>query len=319
MKFRHILIMTAALFYIFAPGNILSNQFDINEQQIESEFLQLLNDGKQAKAEKVIENSLSSYPNSQRLLFLRAACLRSRFLVKDSYPLFIKVAKIDPNTVSGQCSIHILYLDSRKDIDLHFNYLQALVKSYSKDIVIKWMLAVQCRAHDRNKEGAYIYKQILEIWDPGPVLVHQTYANLLDELGDYETALIERRKAVQLEPKGWSYQGLASTLVEMGRFKEANEAFKKSVELSPEESRYWRSWAWGMLKERRLEDVIQISEKAISLNPKEYLAWYYWGRALELQGNEEDAVIKYRQALKIYPEFKHAFSRLKRLVKEYGM
>ena len=92
-----------------------------------------------------------------------------------------------------------------------FADFKKLVDENPDDIMIRWMLAVQCRNWNRNAEGAELYRQILDRWNPGPVLVHQTYANLLDELARFEEALVEHYKAVKMEPAAWSYDGLGNT------------------------------------------------------------------------------------------------------------
>ena len=128
-----------------------------------------------------------------------------------------------------------------------FADFKKLVDENPDDIMIRWMLAVQCRNWDRNAEGAELYRQILERWNPGPVLVHQTYANLLDELGRFEEALVERYKAVKMEPAAWSYDGLGNTLDSLGRYKEASEAHAKAARLAPASLPIWFHWARGLL------------------------------------------------------------------------
>jgi tetratricopeptide (TPR) repeat protein len=217
------------------------------------------------------------------------------------------------DSVSGQGAFHILYLDLKKDTDLHFNALRRLVDENPNDMILRWMIAVQCRAYGKNEEGVKHYLKLLEKWNPGPSLVHQTYGNLLDELNRHEDALAEHRKAVELEPKGWSYQALGNTLVLLNRCTEANEAFRKSVEYSPDRSEFWQSWAWGLLGEGKFQESIAKCEKAIALNPENSIAWEYWGRCLELQGKLQDALQKYRKSVMLNGTDKFAKDHIKDL------
>ncbi len=284
--------------------------------QIESRVLKLLGAGKQSDAEEYLDTYAPQHKNNQRVVFLLACCVRSRFMVREAAPIFAAVAEMGTNSVTGQCALQILYLDVRKDTEQHFDALRGLVESNPGDMMLRWMIAVQCRSFDKNEEGVTHYRKLLEHWSPGPVLVHQTYGNLLEELDKYDEALVERRKAVELEPAGWSYQGLGSTLSSLKRFKEADEAYAKSVELAPDNSSYWASWGWGLMQERRFPEAIAKCEKATSLNPKGYRAYSYWGRCLELQGNKPEAIAKYKRVLELNNNYKYAKERIQALEAE---
>src|ERR1039457_1321085 len=299
MKPLVLLIFLTLTYCMLCHGETNQPSPQLYPSQIESRFLELLSAGKQSEAEDLIETYTSMYPNNQRMVFLRASCLRSRFMVREAAPLFASVIELEPNSVYGKGALQILYLDLKKEPGQHFEVLRRLVLENPNDMMLRWMIAVQCRAYDKNEEGMKHFQKLLEKWNPGPVLVHQTYGNLLDELKRHVEALVEHRKAAELEPKGWSYQGLGNTLVLLNRCADANEIFKKSVELSPERSEYWQSWAWGLLCEGKFDESIAKCEKAITLNPENYIAWEYWGRCLELQGKLQDALQKYRKSVMI--------------------
>lgn len=288
----------------------------LSPSQVEQRVLQFFNDGKQAEAEKLLETYAPTYRDNQRIVFLLAACVRSRFMVRRAAPIFVAVANMGTNSVQGKCALYILYLDARRDVDHNFAALRTLVDANPNEIMLRWMIAVQCRAYNKNEEGVTHYKKILEKWNPGPVLVHQTYGNLLDELGKYEDALVERRNAVKLEPEGWSYQGLGNTLASMNRFAEANEAYQKSVELAPDRSSYWRSWAWGLLRQGNVSGALAKCKKAVALDPQEYRAWADWGSCLERMGDRQGALEKYNKAVEVDPSYDYALSRIAALKKE---
>lgn len=282
-------------------------------ERLESQFLELLSAGKQSDAEKLLNTNIKNYKNNQRVVFLLACCVRSRFMVRDAAPIFKAVVNMGTNSPTGQCAFHILYLDAKKDSDQHFSALRDLAENNPDDLMLRWMMAVQCRTYDKNEEGCKHYAYLLKKWSPGPVLVHQTYGNLLDKLNRFEEALVERRKAVELEPAGWSYQGLGDTLVSLSRFKEANEAYSKSVELAPEDPSYWRSWARGLGQEKRYPEAIAKCKKALSINPKDYKALGSWGWYLEAQGKIKEAIEKFKEALAINSSYEYAKNHMKNL------
>lgn len=293
-------------------------QPSLSPAKIEARVLKLLNEGRQSDAEELLETEAKVHRDNQRVVFLRACCLRSRFLVSEAAAVFSAVADMGRNSITGQCAVHILALDAEKDVEKHFDALRELVDRNPNDIMFLWMIAVQCRAYDRNEEGLAHYAKIFEQWNPGPVLVHQTYGNLLHQLHRYEEALVERRKAVELEPAGWSYQGLGNTLASLNRFAEANQAYVKSVEYSPSHAAYWRSWGWGLLREKKIPEPIEKCRKAVALDPNDYRAWSYWGRGLHLQGNLQDALAKCRKAVKINKSFAYANKHMKEVETQLG-
>jgi len=116
---------------------------------------------------------------------------------------------------------------------------------------------------------------------------------------------------VSFEPKGWSYQGLGNTLGYLRRFDEANDAYKKAVELEPADSYYWSSWAWGLMQTQNLDESISKCKKAISIDSNNFDAWGYWGLNLEQQGKLSDALLKYKKAVNINPSYQLGRERIK--------
>jgi TPR repeat protein len=269
----------------------------LTPQQAELGILKLLSDGKQAQAEFMLGIYEPFYQN-QRVTFLLGCCTRSRFRTGEAARIFAAVADMGTNTVAGQCALHVLYLDRKKDTDQRFEALRDLVNRNPDDLMPRWMLAVQCRALKRNEEGIVHYGKLLEHWNPGPVLVHQTYGNLLDEVRRYEEALVHRRIAVSQEPKGWTYQGLGNTLSSLGRFKEANEAFARMVEYSPADAAYWNSWARSLRDEGRLPEAFEKFKKAAELGD----SWaqndvgYCYEKGKGVEKNDVESVSWYRLA-----------------------
>lgn len=312
-------------------------------QKVEEEVIELLGSGKQSEAEERLAEELGKYPglerivsimgrnrdtevkkilreqfggfrDQQRLLFLQAACVRSRFDVIKAWQMFLTVFVIDQTTVWARCADQVAFLDSKVEehgpgaADRAFAELTRLADA-TNDVVIRWMLAVQCRNWNKNELGAQQFAKLLEKWKPGPVLVHQTYANILDELKQFEKALVERRLAVKMEPAGWSYDGLGNTLKYLKRYDEALEAHAKAIELDPRRASYWSNWASTLLATKDYEESIAKCQKSLSLDKDYWHAWLIWGDCLQAQGHNEMALEKYQKVLAINP--KHPDIRLK--------
>jgi tetratricopeptide (TPR) repeat protein len=278
--------------------------------QVEAEVMKLLSAGKQSDAEAVVKSNIDRLKENQRMVFLLAALARSRFAVGEAVPIFQYVSKMGTNTVEGACAYEVVQLDLKKDVGRHFMALQELVRSHPDDIMVRWMLAVQCRSLGLNEEGIVHYKKILETWNPGPVLVHQTYGNLLDQLKRYDEALVERRIAVTLEPAGWSYQGLGNTFAAMGSNAFSAAAFSEAVKFEPHEARYWEAWGRVLMRMEQVDEAIVKCNKALALDPDYWVAWSTYGSCMEKQGKWEDAEKAYKRAVAINPNDVYTQGRL---------
>ena len=349
-----ILILVTCL--ILGAVLIVAKDFDdepvMSPQQIEEKVMRELSEGRQAEAEQFLDSQLRGFPDttkvislfeyghrddaakllnskredlrkSQRVFFLLGTLIRSRFDIMTACGIFNVVYAMEKETPAGACALHVCALDSNelhigdpKRVDEEFLAFTKLADANPDDVVIRWMLAVQCRSWARNKDGVVQYKKILEKWNPGPVLVHQTYGNLLDELDRHEEALVERRKAVEMEPSGWTYDGLAIALHGLKRFQEAYEAHGKAIEFEPNNPRNWNNWALTLYDEGKYDEAIEKCETAIELDRHDFRPWWNWGKCLVAQGKKKQALEKYRNSLALQPRNESLRSQVAALEKE---
>ncbi|HEY4308921.1 MAG TPA: tetratricopeptide repeat protein [Pirellulales bacterium] len=306
--------------------------------EFETRFLALLVAGQQNAAEHVLASELARFPKAsqlvqmigrssdqelhdykmqslgeilpaQRALFLQAACERSRFDIVPACNKFNAVWMLDRGSVTAQCAYHVLWMDSQQlaadppsEVERAFRGLRDLADKNPDDLMIRWMLAVQCRNWQRNEEGVAAYKLILQHWQPGPAYVHQTYANLLDGLGRYEDALVERRVAVKMEQAYWTYDGLGVTLDHLSRFDEANAAHATATRMNPGRSENWSNWAISLNGLGKYDKAIEKCQQALRIDPSNGRAYRQWGTALAGQGRPREALEKCKTAASIYGE-----------------
>ena len=256
----------------------------------------LLKQGDQDAAEDAIDRALRSEPDNQRLLFFQAACARSRWSKSEALRLFRRVQQLDRSAPEAECAALMIALDfgilregpaDSRDLALGitgevsadyrdtFAALEKLQQSHPEDPLILWMAAVACREIGKrggekfySELGAKYYEGLLKILDPGPVMLHQTCANILtEELGRYEEALVHRKIAIQQHPSAWTYQGMANTLTELGRFAEADEYYTKSVRCAPDNPTYWSSWAWSLEEREEYQKAFNLYQRIARLAP----------------------------------------------------
>lgn len=286
----------------------------------------MLSTGKQREAEGALEMLVGAFPNDQPLAFAQAVCSRSRWAKGRAAWQFSRVSEMDPSSVEGKCSRYMLKLDARKMVEDNMNGLRLLIQQNPDDPLLLWLMGMVCQDNYKHthkktfaKEGERSYRALLELFDVGPVLLHQTFANILAEQLDLDDEALKHRKiAVELEPASWTYQGLANTLSAMKRYDEANVAYEKLMEFDANSARYWQNWANSLSYEGNLVECIEKCRKAIGVDDGYYKAYNTWGYALERQGKADEAVAVFKKAIAVNPAHPYAYGAIARILKKKG-
>jgi len=200
----------------------------------------LLADGKQSKAEVEIDSLLTAQPEAAPLVFFKGACLRSRFQVGEAVGPLLRTIKTAPSSAEALAAAFILGIDFSANTETALAYLSGLAavqRDYPGSYPIQWMCAVMARSLTAEKSryvptgqrngllsfGVRQYDDLLKRSAPlpGPVLVHQSYANILDSLQSFDEALVHRKIALSMERRPWAIDGMADTLRCLARFDEA--------------------------------------------------------------------------------------------------
>jgi len=214
--------------------------------------MQSLAAGDQNGAEQKLVELLKQDPQNSKAWFLYGVLARSRFDLRGGIIGFAHVIKDSPETPEGLAAACVLGIDFSKDpcsAVYYFNSLVMLCGQNPESVPIHWMSAVMARTLTREAPvsfnlgsdmrtrilnyGVREYETVLRLMDPGigPILVHQTMANMLDDLEGYDLSLIHREIAVKMERNTWTLQGAAHTLFWLGRAAEALPFAKEAADL----------------------------------------------------------------------------------------
>ncbi len=289
------------------PTSARADDAPLTADTVYDEAFHLLAAGDQKGTEAVLQQAAESFPKDVRLAFFRAACMRSRFSVRGSLPLFRHVIDLDRSSVYAQASARILLLDfGHQDPETHFAALALLVAKHSDDPLLTWMAAVQCRSLKKTSEGIAYFETFGKSFDPdhdlpGPVLFHQTYANLLDDAKRYLDALPHRELAVKLEPASWSYQGLGITTSHLHRWVQSEDAFTKATSLDSSDPNIWVTWAFACRDRSDWNGVIEKCSRGVIANPHYVVLWNLWGDANTQLKNYAAALQCYARAMDLAP------------------
>ena len=255
-----------------------------NPDTVYQAAVDLLSEGRQKDAEARVEKACVTYPDDQRLLFLRGVLERSRFHRDDAFKTFSKVYALGADSLQGRAALASTSMDFDMGIEEGLGALRSLIESHPDEILLRWLFAIQCRTHRKYPEEAEEqYLIILNEWNPGPVMVNHTYANILTESLDRpEEALVYRERALEQVQRGWTYQGYANTLRELGRYEEASDAFKTAVEISPRSIAYWRQWGDCLIESGQVAKAYKVYRAAYESGLRDAKILTGLGRANEL-------------------------------------
>ena len=261
--------------------------------------LGLLSSGDQKGAEARLLDELRTHPRNDGAAFISAVCIRSRFERNESAPIFFKTLAAHPNSLEGLTSACILGIDLAKDEGTalyYYNALLVLCRQHPDSIPTRWLAAIMSRTLTRERAayeltgevrerilqaGIREYEAVLTLMSPGPgpVLVHQTMANLLDESQGYDDAWRHREIALQMERAPWSLHSAAGALLSLERPADALPLLQEAIAMRPDIAQYYDRQGKIFWDLGRRREALNAWTRASQLAPNstEYLNVCAWG------------------------------------------
>ena len=129
------------------------------------------------------------------------------------------------------------------------------------------------------------------------------------EQGDFEGAIADYNKAIELNPKdvrAYYNRGVAKKTLK--QYKEAIADYDKAIELNPEDAQAYYNRGNAKHHLKQYKEAIADYDKAIELNPK--YAYVYSNRGfayLEL-GKKEEAIKDFNKAIELDPKYADAYN-----------
>lgn len=273
-----------------------------------AQAVELLSDGRQAEAEDLVESAAKSHRDDVRILFAKAVLDRSRWSKASANVWFAMARKAKGNEALSRAAWLSMKLDRQEEAAGNIAELIRLSDENPDNIFLLWLGAIQCREQGKGNVskkqrqemaeiGKVRYEMLLKHFRLGPVLLHHTYANTLDDLQEYEEALEHRTLAVSMEAKGWSLDGLAFTLYKLKKYDRSNAIYARVLRRNPSGDTYWARWGNTLSAMKRYEEAEEKYRRALHLAPKEGWIWDNLGRCLHNLGKDEEQFEAYQQAV----------------------
>jgi tetratricopeptide (TPR) repeat protein len=129
--------------------------------------------------------------------------------------------------------------------------------------------------------------------------------------GDYAGALVEWRKAVEIDPEdSMARYHLAFALDELGQLGEAIAQYQKAVEFDANNAAAYFSLAFALTRTGKLADGIDAYKKSLEIKPRNPMAEGNLGVALMQTGHTDEARSHIEKALELDPGFANAHNLL---------
>ena len=136
-------------------------------------------------------------------------------------------------------------------------------------------------------------------------------AGELARKGEYASALVEWRKAVEIDPEdGKVRYHLAFALDQQGQLDEAIAQYQKAIEIDPNNGAAYSGLALDLTRTHKLEDGIELYKKSLEIDPKNAVAEGNLAAALIEVGRTDEALSHINKALELDPDFADAHNLL---------
>ena len=266
----------------------------------------------------VYKQGLKTNPTSARLY----ADMGFAYLAKKDYvhsrKMFLKTLKLDPQNPDGYAGLGDLAGIKKKWKEAE-EYLQKALEIDPLNTAALSSLGLLRIAEKHYDEAFKIFEQ-LQLQFPHAEWVKEDlenarYAPALDEItqlearGELEEALKRYQEIVaKTQDNPYYYMGIGQLYVRLRKYNEAEDAFRKGLEINPDLNELRVGLGYAYLYDKDLENARKWLVKALKEEPKDPEGLAGFGRVNALEGDYEKAEELFQEALSVEPNNLSALS-----------
>ena len=214
---------------------------------------------------------------------------REEFLAAENR--FKEVLKLEPDNVEAHFRIGLIAQRNGKWEDAKKSFERVVAIDPANELGYRH-LTEACRALGDTQREIWAMEKIVELV-PKDDETRFTLSQHYFEAQDFESAIAHLKVCTELQPKNANYHlGLAMALGEDGRTKEAEESYKTTLKLNPDDAAANNNLACIYLAAGRKDnEMFSLAKKAQSLDPQrstflDTLGWAYYVRGKNAEARE---------------------------------
>lgn len=128
-----------------------------------------------------------------------------------------------------------------------------------------------------------------------------------ESLGQLAQAEEAFRKAIELNPAyAQAHYNLGNALKKQGKFDQAISAYRRALEINPTNANTYNNMGISMADLGQIDDALTAYRRALEIQPAYAEAYNNMGVSLKNKGKFDEALAAYRRALKIKPAYAEA-------------
>ncbi len=274
----------------------------------------------------VFEQGLKNEPENVELLYGYGTALRARGQNEKALGRFEAALKLNPRhpgALVGKAAIYYelgnvpeafrlleAAVQAAPSNPLAYGVIGALYEDMKKPEDARLMLGHYYFYAGDLKQAANAYRSALAIKESPEA--YQTLGSVKLQQGLYREAEELFRKALdlKLKPAAVGHAQLAHALAKQGRVPDALVSLRRALKEDPRQPGYWAQLAWIALMQGDKAESERAARKSIELDPNQSAGYRYLGDVLSAQGKYTDAIGAYEKALSREPNLPDVYVNL---------
>jgi len=285
---KHTLLFLTLVFLIGAT--ILTGCSHVEAHKVASAAAEPAQADAAANKGKILNTTASE---EARKAFLQGRDLAERLLVQDSIQHFDKAISLDPNFALAHLNRANVSATAKEFFD-HLKKAVSLADKASEGERLL-ILGTEAGANGNASKQKETLEKLVAAY-PNDERARFTLGGYYFGQQDFDSAILHYKKATELAPKySPAYNILGYALRQKENYAEAEQAFKKYIELIPSDPNPYDSLAELFLKMGKFDDAITQYRRALAIDSNFINSHLGIGAALMYQGKAAEAAAEFNK------------------------